>query len=44
MSDSDYTESEYNSDLDDDYNDVLYDPEEESITRYNISICELSYV
>ena len=41
MSDSDYTESEYNSDLEDDYDDIMYDPEEESRTRYNISICEL---
>lgn len=40
MPDSDYTDDEYNSDYDDDY-DLIYDPEEESITKYNISLCEL---
>ena len=39
MSDSEYTDNEYDSDYEDD--DIIYDPEEESITRYNISICEL---
>jgi hypothetical protein len=42
MPDSDYTDSEYNSDYDDDYDDdLIYEPEEESITKYNISLCEL---
>ena len=39
MSVSDYIESEYNSDLDDDY--VLYVTRKESRTKYNILVCEL---
>ena len=42
MSDSEYTDSEYESERDIEYVDnVFYDPEEESLTRYNISLCEL---
>jgi hypothetical protein len=44
MSDSEYTDNEYNSDYDDDdylITHVIYDPEEESRTKYNISLCEL---
>ncbi len=41
MTDSDYTDSEYNSDSDDYYDDIIYDPEEESRTKFNISLCEL---
>jgi hypothetical protein len=40
MVDSDYTDDEYESD--DEYvNDIVYDPEEVSLTRYNISLCEI---
>lgn len=41
MPDNDYTDSEYDSDLDDEYDDVFYDADEPSLTRYNISLCEL---
>ena len=38
MSDSEYTDDESD---DEEYNNIIYDPEEESKTRFNISICEL---
>lgn len=41
MQDNEYTDSEYDSDSDAEYDDVFYDPDEPSLTRYNISLCEL---
>jgi hypothetical protein len=42
MSDSESTDNEYESESDVEYLDnIFYDPEEESLTRYNISLCEL---
>ena len=42
MSDSEYTDSEYESDNDEDYsNNITYEPEEPCVTRFNISVCEL---
>ena len=41
MLDSHYTDSEYESDSDVEYDDIFYEPEEESISRYNITLCEL---
>jgi len=39
---SEYTDSEYESDYDEDYsNNIMYEPEEPSITRFNISVCEI---
>jgi hypothetical protein len=43
MVDSEYTDSEYDSDIDNEYeeNHLIYEPEEMSQTRYNIILCEL---
>jgi hypothetical protein len=41
MSDSEYTDSEYEEDDDDYVDSIIYEPEEQSLTRYNITICEL---
>jgi hypothetical protein len=44
MSDSEYTDSEYEYEDENDYDyleSVIYSPEEHSLTRYNITICEL---
>jgi hypothetical protein len=37
MPDSEYTDSDY----EEEYNLVFYEPEEHSLTKYNISLCEL---
>ena len=37
MSDSEYTDSDY----EEEYNRVFYEPEEHSLTKYTISLCEL---
>jgi len=40
--DEEYTDNEYESDMDDiDDTNIIYEPEEQSLTRYNITICEL---
>lgn len=39
MSDSDYTDSEYEEE--EDISDDIYEPEEQSLTRFNITLCEL---
>ncbi len=41
MSDSEYTDSEYDSDYEEDDSHVFYEPEEQGLTRYHISISEL---
>ena len=45
MSDAEYTDSEYDSeydsDYDEDYSDAFYEPEEQGLTKYYISISEL---
>ena len=41
MTDSEYTDSDNDSDYDEENEYIFYEPEEESLTRYNISICEL---
>ena len=43
MLDSEYTDSEYEEDEDDDdyIDSIIYEPDEQSLTRYNITICEL---
>lgn len=35
------SEEEYLSDNDQEYNEIIYEPEESSLTRYNILLCEL---
>jgi hypothetical protein len=42
MPDSEYTDSEYESDYEEEYNNnITYEPEEPCATRFNISVCEL---
>lgn len=41
MSDSEYTDSENESEYDEEISNTIYEPEEESLTRFNISLCEL---
>ena len=41
MPDSEYTDNEYDSDYEEDDSDVFYDPEEQNLTKYTISLCEL---
>lgn len=45
MPDSEHTDCEYDSEYDIEYDDdesrIFYEPEEQSLTRYNISSCEL---
>lgn len=41
MGDSEYTDSDNESDYDVDISNKIYEPEEESLTRFNISLCEL---
>ena len=44
MYDSEYTDSEYEYEDENDYDsiaNIIYEPEEHSLTRYNIIICEL---
>ena len=41
MSDSEYTDSECDSEYEEDYNHVFYEPEEQGLTKYYISISEL---
>jgi hypothetical protein len=35
------TDSEYDSEYEEEYNNNFYEPEEHSLTKYNISLCEL---
>ena len=41
MTDSEYTDSDNESEYDVDISNTIYEPEEESLTRFNISLCEL---
>ena len=41
MSDSEYTDSECDSEYEEDYNHAFYEPEEHGLTKYYISISEL---
>jgi hypothetical protein len=45
MTDSEYTDNEYDSDYDSDYEEddsyIFYEPEEQSLTKYNMTLCEL---
>ena len=35
------TDSEYDSEYEEEYNNIFYEPEQHSLTKYNISLCEL---
>lgn len=41
MSDIEYTDSEYDSDNDEEINNIIYEPDEISNSRFNIALCEL---
>ena len=41
MTDSEYTDSDNESEYDVDISNTIYDTEEQSLTRFNISLCEL---
>lgn len=41
MSDSEYTDNDNDSDYDEENENIVYEPEEQCATRFNISVCEL---